>query len=328
MIKVSYIIKFKNEAGHIENCADSILSQKGDFTHELIFVNNNTTDSSIDYVRGLVKNPPKNATVKYLEIDKFTYASSSNMGLEAASGEYVCIATAHAYFKDENALSKMIVNFADPEVVLVSPRLLVPEGSSSMARAFKQNANQPYKIIKSKKYFSVPADSERIGNYPFMGTMCLLRGSVVHEQKNWFHELPRSEDLEWCYRMINAGYTCVYEPESLVTHDDRDPIDEGSGHAFKVANRWLTAVTAIILIKTKKVPSKMHLLRSSLISLIPFMLNLIVRGPGIANRFRYLGMLLVASWHVARQALFHYNEYAKWEKLYLESFVTPAKAGV
>jgi len=50
MKSISFIIPFKNEEKYLEKCVSSILKQKGDFKFELIFVNDNSTDKSVDYV--------------------------------------------------------------------------------------------------------------------------------------------------------------------------------------------------------------------------------------------------------------------------------------
>jgi glycosyltransferase involved in cell wall biosynthesis len=321
---VSYIIKFKNEEEFLPKCIDSILMQKGNYVHELIFVNDNTTDSSIDYVKSLQANPPKNTIIKLinLEPNSFTFASTNNIGIEQATGQYISIVTAHAYWQTENDLSTMLQNFEiDDKVAVVTPRIFVDERSSTLAKLFKKSANEPYKIIRNIKYFSLPVDEHRIGNFPYMATFNLIKASVFADKANFFRELPRSEDLDWSQRIMKKGFSFVYEPEVLVKHEDNDPIDEGKSIIKKITNRWLTAVTAIIIIKTGKAPSKWQLAKSSLISLIPFLLKAAIIEKSLHQKLVYLTYVFIAGAYIKQQVIFNYNNYASWEQRYRESII-------
>ena len=85
-MKVSIIIRSKNEEKWIGLCLESIFSQSyEDF--EVILVDNNSTD-------GTVKKA-KNWPVKLLKIDKFLPGDAINQGIRKSSGDIIICLSAH-----------------------------------------------------------------------------------------------------------------------------------------------------------------------------------------------------------------------------------------
>lgn len=310
-MKISFIIKFHNEGLHMQKCVSAILEQKGDFEKEFIFVNDNSTDESIDFVKNFEKNHPENTTVKIINLapNSFTYASSANIALPEVTGELICVITVHTEIKNNDALLVMSENFIDPKVVGVYSRSVSGPKTTTFEKLAKVNADYPYKITRSEEFMS-ESDKNRIGNYTFVGTFCLIRASVLKE--NPYHELPRAEDLEWAHRMIKQGYKIVFEPRSQILHYDNDPVE-------KLIWRWLTSITALNLIITKRVPGRISLIKSAIMSWNIFMLRVAIKESNLIQKLKYLFNLIQGNIFILSKSIFKYNKLKIWQSKYNNS---------
>lgn len=310
-MKISFIIKFHNEGMHMQKCVNAILDQIGDFEKEFIFVNDNSTDESIGFVNNFQEKHPENTTVKILNLkpNSFTYAYSTNIALPEVTGDLVCVITVHAEIKNSNALLAMSENFTDPKVVGVYSRSVSGENTTTLEKLAKANADYPYKIIRSEEFMS-ELDKVRIGNYTFVGTFCLVRSSVLKE--NVYHELPRAEDLEWAQRMIKQGYKIVFEPRSQILHYDNDPVG-------KLIWRWLASITALNLMITKRVPNRISLIKSAIISWNIFMLRVSFKESNLIQKLKYLINLTRGNYFILAQIILKYNKLKGWQTKYNNS---------
>lgn len=83
MVKVSIIIPHYNNQDILDSCIGSL--KKLDFTnHEIIVVNNNSTDGSIQYI----KNNYKDVIIINAK-NNLGYAGGCNLGAQHANGEYL-----------------------------------------------------------------------------------------------------------------------------------------------------------------------------------------------------------------------------------------------
>lgn len=310
-MKISFILKFRNEGENLKNCVESLLKQEGDFEKEFIFVNDNSNDKSYEFAKDFVKQNPNSTKLINLEPNSFTYASSANIAIPHLNGELTCIITVHTKIANNKSLQYMAENFEDTEVAAVYSRSITTNETSTFEKLAKQNADHPYKIIRAE-YFMSEKDKSRIGNYTFIGTFCLIRTEVLRQ--NYFHELPRSEDLEWSYRMMKKGYKIVYEPRSEIIHFDHDPVK-------KLINRWLSSITAINLILLKRVPSRVSLLKSSMLSWTIFMMRVTLKEPKLNLKFKYLVSLMSGEFIILKNVIFNFSKYKIWEDKYNKSLI-------
>ena len=106
-MKVSIIIRSKNEEKWIGLCLESIFSQSyEDF--EVILVDNNSTD-------GTVKKA-KNWPVKLLKIDKFLPGDAINQGIRKSSGDIIICLSAHCIPTSKKWLSSLIKPLDDQSI--------------------------------------------------------------------------------------------------------------------------------------------------------------------------------------------------------------------
>ena len=82
----SIIVPIYNCEKHIRNCIDSILNQTIN-DYEVIFVNNNSTDNSIEIIRQSIDSD--NTKFKLINCDEQGAGPSRNAGIKSSSGDYI-----------------------------------------------------------------------------------------------------------------------------------------------------------------------------------------------------------------------------------------------
>jgi glycosyltransferase involved in cell wall biosynthesis len=308
---VSFIIRFKNEEEHIQKCVENILQQNGDFIRELIFVNDASTDKSITYVNGLIKSPPKNSKIKLINLapGTFTYSSALNVAIPEATGEFFVTITVHVELYGKNAVLNMIKNFDDPKVVGVTSRTLPFNPENTFSRLSLAKSNVAYRIIRSNKYFTFPEDKLNLNNYLFSCVFSCIRTSIFKDKNNWFREVPRAEDLDWAYRMVNNGFTIIYDPLVIILHHNDD-------NAKQIASRWVNANVSLNLTLTSKVMPRFKIFRNSMFSITTFMWSVILREKKFFKKFYYLGKLFAVYFYITKSVTFDFAKISKWEKMF------------
>lgn len=83
-MKVSVIIPALNQLGLTKICVDSVIKNTWDMEHEIVVVDNASTDGTVDYL--------KEKGLFYLaNKENLGVAKAWNQGIKASKGEYVCI---------------------------------------------------------------------------------------------------------------------------------------------------------------------------------------------------------------------------------------------
>ena len=107
---VSIVIRNKNEATALEKVLQILHSQYQNDFSEIIIVDNNSSDHSLQIAQ--------NYNCKIVPITDFTYGKATNLGIQNASSNYVLLLSAHAipvgnsFFKDSLAMLQSNENIA------------------------------------------------------------------------------------------------------------------------------------------------------------------------------------------------------------------------
>ena len=104
MIDVSVVIPVYNAGCFIHKCLDSIISQDGGFSYEIILVDDGSTDNSVDVIRqyqetdGLVASK---GSIVLMRQQNAGPSKARNRAIEAAQGRYLAFIDADDYWKPE-----------------------------------------------------------------------------------------------------------------------------------------------------------------------------------------------------------------------------------
>ena len=173
----SIVIRNKNESFYLNRVLNILNSIYSQYFDEIIIVDNNSTDDSLDIA--------KKYNCKVVNISNFSYGRAINLGISEAKNNYVLLLSAHtipvgkSFFKNTLSVLKENDNIAGLRYV---------NSMDNYERALKDN----YIVQEPLKY-------------GLMAACCIV---VKGAWKNYkFDEaLEFSEDKEWSLKITNMGY--------------------------------------------------------------------------------------------------------------------------
>jgi len=196
--ETSIVIRTYNEETHLPGLLEALGRQSyRDF--EIIVVDS----GSIDRTRELA-GPWAD---KLLRIDShdFTFGYSLNVGIQAASGEYAAIVSAHTLPMNEEWLG-----------TLVEP--LREEGTAmSFGRQMGWSTSKFGEILDLGRTFGAKRRVLRPPDFFAHNGSSGIRIDLW-QQHPFDETLPGLEDIEWAKYWMERGYQVVYEPESVLYH--------------------------------------------------------------------------------------------------------------
>lgn len=236
---LSIIIVNWNTGRLLGDCLRAIARETPDLSHEVIVVDNASSDDSAALVR---RDFPQ---VRLLESGgNRGYAGGNNLAFPLARGDFVALLNPDTLVEDR-ALERLVAFLrARPAVGAVGPRLLDPDGRY----AIRNGGHQPTTLTLLAHYgglsrlsggrvrglHTVTDRRQRVG---WLSGACLVvRRAVVDSvgplREDWF---LYAEDVEWCDRIGAHGWQLWYEPAARVVHLDRRSTSQ-RGRSF--STRW------------------------------------------------------------------------------------------
>ena len=142
--KVSIIITVYNREKYIEECARSLFEQSLDDI-EYIFVNDASTDNSIEIIKTTANDYPRRVPlVKIITLDKNGgVANARNIGIENATGEYI-IHTDSDDWVDRDMYEQLYKKALETDADIVGCNICheYPDGTSYLIQHYKETTNE------------------------------------------------------------------------------------------------------------------------------------------------------------------------------------------
>jgi GT2 family glycosyltransferase len=208
-------------------CLESLRKEAHHLTCEVIVVDNASNDGTVEAIR---ERHPEVQLLRSPHNRGFAWAS--NRGLEHASGNHLLllnpdtVVPPHALARAVRALEER------PRVGMLGCKLVLPDGS--LDKACKRGFPTP---LSSLYYFTgvtrLAPRSPRFAQYTaghvdedetavveaVNGAFMLVRREAVDavgllDERYWMY----MEDLDWCYRFSQRGWSVLYWPEVEVVH--------------------------------------------------------------------------------------------------------------
>ncbi len=211
---VSIIILTFNQLKHTKLCLKSI-KEHTQQPHELIIVDNGSTDGTMDYLREYVGNHTNTRVVSNAE--NLGFAAGNNQGLAVAKGDYLLLLN-NDTIVTEGWLTRLLSVFDRyPEAGIVGPVSSNISGPQLVTDASYQTLEQMHRFARkwSAEHRGQTTELLRVVGF------CLLAKREVVERIGGLYEEYGSgnfEDDDFCLRARAAGYKALIARDSFVHH--------------------------------------------------------------------------------------------------------------
>jgi N-acetylglucosaminyl-diphospho-decaprenol L-rhamnosyltransferase len=221
-VDLSLVVVTHNARGHVDPCLEAL----ADAPHEVIVVDNASSDGTPDRVRECVP------AARVIELpENIGFGAANNVGMEAATGRWYLLLNSDAWPRPGAIENLHAFAEANPGVGIAGPRLVGPDG-----RVQKSVRGFPTLWRLATEYFFLRhlAPRSRLLNDFYgagfdyrsrrpaeflMGAVLLLRREAVDEVGGFDPAFFMfSEEVDLCYRMRAAGWAVEFTPEAEFVH--------------------------------------------------------------------------------------------------------------
>ncbi|MCK5573683.1 MAG: glycosyltransferase family 2 protein [Bacteroidetes bacterium] len=223
---LSIVIVNMNTWHVLQKCLRSVYRQTPDLDFEVIVVDNASSDGSPDRIRKEFQQ------VRLIQSsDNIGFAAANNRGLSIASGDYILLLNPDTEIRDQAILK--VVRFMDshPDVGIGGCKLVFSDGTIQQSlRSFPSVWNLfaestfLYRLFPKTTLFG----SYYMTHFDYLSTrqvdwLCgafLMMQRALPEDIGFLDEqfYMYSEEIDYCYRAKQAGYTAWYFHEAEVVH--------------------------------------------------------------------------------------------------------------
>ena len=219
MDDVSVVVVTFNSMPWLERCLESVRG------YETIVVDHGSTDGTLELVRD------RFPEVRLIEQENRGMGGGNNTGMRAAHGRYAFLLNADAWVQGDGL--ERLVAFADanPDVAVVGPRLLNPDGS--LQRSVRGDPTTwrlatEYLFLRKlaprtrafNAFYGAGFDHESVREVESLYGAALLVRTEAADVVGLFDEdfFMFSEETDWLYRFRQAGWKVVFTPAADVVH--------------------------------------------------------------------------------------------------------------
>lgn len=212
------------------NCLESVYKSLTSYQFEVIIIDNASYDDSVHVIR------EQYPQIKLItNKDNLGFSKANNQGMKIAEGRHVLLLNSDTIIERDTL--DIMINFMDANTMVgVSGcKVVLPDGSLDKAcrRGFPTPAATFYYVSRLSKVFPKNPrinayhreDLDPDEEYPIdclIGAFMMVRREVIDQvgmlDENFF---MYGEDVDWCYRIKQAGWVNYYYPRTKIVHYKR-----------------------------------------------------------------------------------------------------------
>ncbi|HEX2868929.1 MAG TPA: glycosyltransferase [Ignavibacteriales bacterium] len=227
MIDLSIIIVNFNVKEFLQNLLSSIQKSCGNFSTEVIVIDNASDDGSVEILR------EKFPSVKLIaNKENIGFGRANNLGLEISKGKYILLINPDTIVQ-EDTFQKLIAFFErTPDAGLVGCKVLNSDGTLQLAcrrgfpgpwTSFTKVTGLSRMFPKSRlfaRYNLTYLDENQTYEVDAISGAFMMMKREVYEKTGGFDSqfFMYGEDLDLCYRVQKAGYKVYYVHETQIIH--------------------------------------------------------------------------------------------------------------
>ncbi|OJW28128.1 MAG: hypothetical protein BGO51_24865 [Rhodospirillales bacterium 69-11] len=242
--KVSIIIPTCAAKGHVETCLTTLRERTRYRNYEIVCIDN-IPDTEMRWKAWLLQNADKVVDIP----EAFNWSRFNNVAAAACDGEFLLFLNDDVEIVEGDWLDALLEHAARPEVGIVGPQLLYPDGKVQHAGMFLGGGigRHAFRFAARDEpgYFGL-ALTQR--NVIAVTGACMLVRREVFERIGRFDELHTivNNDLDFCLRAHAAGLRTVFTPHASLIHHElasRDRLQDVFD-ASQFSAQWRTLFAA------------------------------------------------------------------------------------
>ncbi len=201
-------------------------------SYEIFVVDNNSMDGSYEKLKSFFKNEISMGKVIFIaNSSNQGFAVANNLAIKESKGEFILLLNSDTLIK-ENSIDKCLNYVKNQDKVgAIGCKIILPNGDLDKAckRSFPNPKNSFYKLFgfnrikknsNSNDYNLDALDENGIYEVDsLVGAFMLVRRETINEigllDEDYF---MYGEDIDWCYRIKDAGWKILYYGEAEIIH--------------------------------------------------------------------------------------------------------------
>jgi len=226
-LDISIIIVNYNTYELTAQAIQSVYNTNTSYSYEIIVVDNNSSDDSIPILSNRYPN------VHFIKnISNEGFSKANNQGIQVSKGRYILLLNSDTII-EEDTLETMIRYMDErPNVGASGCKVVLPTGELDKAckRGFPHPSAAFYYLSGfSKKHPENPKYNQYHLSHldpdiehsvdSLVGAFMMVRKETINEvgmlDETFF---MYGEDIDWCYRIKEAGWKIIYNPSAYITH--------------------------------------------------------------------------------------------------------------
>lgn len=212
---------------YLRDCLASILNSKINENYEIIYVDNNSHDGSIEMIKEEFE------SVKYIRNSQnLGFAKANNQAIQNIKSQFILLLNPDTIVFEESIQTLVDYLKSQMETGIVGPKIL--NSDRSFQSHCKRGEARPWEVLcyfsgLSKifphhslfsGYLQGHLDENEINNVPSISGSCMLIRKEVIDQIGLLDEafFAYQEDTDYCLRARKAGWKVTYLPTSEIIH--------------------------------------------------------------------------------------------------------------
>jgi hypothetical protein len=250
IMKLSIIIVSWQVKDLLENCLRSIYAKLVDLNFEVIVVDNNSTDGTVEMVRS---NFPQ--TKILASRNNLGFARANNLGLKNSSGDFVLFLNPDTEFFDSSLTRAINFIAHDKKIGILGARLLNADLTlQPSVRRFPALFDHLIMMFKLhhlfllKRYLALDFNYDKTQNVEqVMGALFLVSRQCLNKIGFWDEKYYLwFEEVDFCQRAIGAGFKVVYFAQTEIIHYGGRSFNQ---EKFNLKKQWIFSLSRLNYIK-------------------------------------------------------------------------------
>lgn len=219
MNNLTVIILNYNTKELLKKCLQSVLASQSGYGIETVVSDNGSMDGSNEMVRS------EFPQVKLIENKvNLGFSKGNNVAIKQSDSKYILLLNSDTTVESNTFDLSIKYLESHPDVGALGCKVLLPSGELDKAarRNFPNPLNSFLRLFGFKKFSNYniegPIDQEMEVD-AIMGAYMMVPKSVIDKvgllDEDFF---MYGEDLDWCWRIKEAGYKIIYYPAVQITH--------------------------------------------------------------------------------------------------------------